>query len=113
MNEFKKNFFPKKQGLYDPAYEKDSCGLGFVANINGIPSRQIVLDAYDMLRNMDHRGACGCEENTGDGSGILTGLPISFLNKVVSNELHTELPQKGTYGTGIIFLPTIKTEKEG
>ena len=80
MNESKKNFFPKKQGLYDPAYEKDSCGLGFVANINGIPSRQIVLDAYDMLRNMDHRGACGCEENTGDGSGILTGLPISFLN---------------------------------
>ena len=112
MNESKKNFFPKKQGLYDPAYEKDSCGLGFVANINGIPSRQIVLDAYDMLRNMDHRGACGCEENTGDGSGVLTGLPISFLNKVVSNELHTELPQKGTYGTGIIFLPTIKTEKE-
>ena len=112
MNESKKNFFPKKQGLYDPTYEKDSCGLGFVANINGIPSRQIVLDAYDMLRNMDHRGACGCEENTGDGSGILTGLPISFLNKVVSNELHTELPQKGTYGTGIIFLPTINTEKE-
>ena len=61
---------------------------------------------------MDHRGACGCEENTGDGSGILTGLPISFLNKVVSNELHTDLPEKGTYGTGIIFLPTIKTEKE-
>ena len=112
MNESKKNFFPKKQGLYDPAYEKDSCGLGFVANINGIPSRQIVLDAYDMLRNMDHRGACGCEENTGDGSGVLTGLPISFLNKVVSNELHTDLPEKGTYGTGIIFLPTIKTEKE-
>ena len=52
---------PEKQGLYDPAFEKDSCGVGFIANIKGLPSRDIVVDAYEMLRNMDHRGACGCE----------------------------------------------------
>jgi glutamate synthase (NADPH/NADH) large chain len=61
---------PRKHGLYDPAQEKDSCGVGFVAHIKGERSHQIVLDADEVLRNMDHRGACGCEANTGDGSGI-------------------------------------------
>ena len=72
--------FPKKQGLYDPANEKDSCGVGFVANVKGVPSHQIVLDAIQMLKNMDHRGACGCEANTGDGSGILNDYRDGLLS---------------------------------
>ena len=71
--------FPAKQGLYDPANEKDSCGVGFVANVKGVPSHQNVLDALEMLGNMEHRGGCGCEPNTGDGAGILVGLPETFL----------------------------------
>ena len=77
--------FPKKQGLYDPANEKDSCGVGFVAHMKGEPSHQMVLDAEEMLRNMDHRGACGCEANTGDGAGMMTALPHSFLIKVAKD----------------------------
>ena len=103
--------FPKKQGLYDPANEKDSCGVGFVANVKGVPSHQIVLDAIQMLKNMDHRGACGCEANTGDGSGILTGLPWGFLEKVAREEMGVELPAKGRFGAGLVFLPQIEAER--
>jgi glutamate synthase (NADPH) large chain len=78
MSNIYKPGFPSKQGLYDPANEKDSCGVGFVAHIKGQPSHQIVLDADQVLRNMNHRGACGCEPNTGDGAGILTALPHEF-----------------------------------
>ena len=74
--------FPKKQGLYDPASEKDSCGVGFVANMKGEPNHRIVLDALQMLENMEHRGGCGCEPNTGDGAGILVGLPDGFLTPI-------------------------------
>jgi len=66
---------PPKQGLYDPANEHDSCGVGFVAHVKGKRSHQILIDAEEVLRSMDHRGACGCEANTGDGAGILTALP--------------------------------------
>ncbi|MFV1963890.1 MAG: glutamate synthase central domain-containing protein, partial [Pirellulaceae bacterium] len=104
--------FPAKQGLYDPAYEKDSCGVGFVANIKGRRSHQIVLDAYQALVNMDHRGACGCEPNTGDGAGILTALPHKFLAKVAKDELKVELPEPGQFGAGIIFLPRRSDERE-
>ena len=103
--------FPQKQGLYDPANEKDSCGVGFVANVKGVPSHQIVLDAIQMLKNMDHRGACGCEPNTGDGSGILTGLPWGFLEKVARKEMGVELPAKGRFGAGLVFLPRIEAER--
>ena len=71
---------PPKQGLYDPAFEHDSCGVGFVAHVKGKRSHQILIDAEEVLRNMDHRGACGCEPNTGDGAGILTALPHEFLH---------------------------------
>ena len=73
---------PGKIGLYDPAYEKDSCGVGMVANIKGIPSRQIMDDAYLVNSRMDHRGGCGFEENTGDGAGILIAIPDSFFKEV-------------------------------
>lgn len=97
---------PKKHGLYDPSNEKDACGVGFVANIAGERSHQIVLDAETILRNMDHRGACGCEYNTGDGAGMLTGMPHDFMAKVVKSDLGADLPELGRYATGIVFLPT-------
>src|SRR4029079_15258614 len=81
---------PPKQGLYDPAFEHDSCGVGFVAHIKGKRSHQILIDAEEVLRNMDHRGGCGCETNTGDGAGILTALPHEFLQRVVRKELGAE-----------------------
>ena len=97
--------FPAKQGLYDPDLEKDSCGVGFVAHIKGQRSHQIVLDADQVLRNMNHRGACGCEANTGDGAGILTALPHEFLRKVAKQDLNAELPEPGRFAAGIVFLP--------
>lgn len=97
--------FPEVQGLYDPANEHDSCGVGFVAHIKGTPSHQMILDADRMLRHMTHRGACGCEENTGDGAGMLVALPHKFLKKVAQSDLGIELPEPGKYGAGIIFLP--------
>ncbi|QEG37648.1 glutamate synthase-related protein [Bythopirellula goksoeyrii] len=97
--------FPPKQGLYDPANERDSCGVGFVAHIKGERSHQIVADAEEVLRNMDHRGACGCEANTGDGAGILTALPFEFLQKVVKADLGADLPEPGKFAAGNVFLP--------
>ncbi|HEY3394321.1 MAG TPA: glutamate synthase-related protein [Lacipirellulaceae bacterium] len=97
---------PPKQGLYDPTYEHDSCGVGFVAHIKGQRSHRILLDAREVLHNMDHRGACGCEPNTGDGAGILTALPHEFLERVVREELGAELPPPGQFAAGIVFLPT-------
>ncbi|MCA9046130.1 MAG: glutamate synthase subunit alpha, partial [Planctomycetaceae bacterium] len=97
--------FPAAHGLYDPDNEHDSCGVGFVAHIKGKPSHQIVMDADRMLRHMTHRGACGCEENTGDGAGMLVGLPDKFIRRVAKSELGIELPAAGRYGAGIIFLP--------
>ena len=72
---------PKKQGLYDPEFERDSCGVGLVANIKGVPSREIMDDAYIINSRMDHRGGCGFEENTGDGAGILLALPHEFFKE--------------------------------
>jgi glutamate synthase (NADPH/NADH) large chain len=102
---------PPKQGLYDPAYEHDSCGVGFVAHIKGKRSHQILIDAEEVLRNMDHRGACGCEPNTGDGAGILTALPHEFLRRVVKKELGAELPKPGQFAAGIVFLPKDAAER--
>src|SRR6188472_2273615 len=102
---------PPKQGLYDPAYEHDSCGVGFVAHIKGKRSHQILIDAEEVLRNMDHRGACGCEPNTGDGAGVLTALPQEFLRRVVKKELGAELPKPGQFAAGIVFLPKDASER--
>ncbi len=112
MNRKVKNGFPEKHGLYDPANEKDSCGVGFVAHIKGVRSHQIMKDADIALRNMDHRGACGCEANTGDGAGILTALPHEFSAKVAREDLKTDLPEPGKFGAGIIFLPTEDDQRE-
>ena len=85
---------PKKQGLYDPQFEHDSCGVGFVVHMKGNKSHDIVQQALTILVNLDHRGACGCETNTGDGAGILMQLPHRFLKKVASS-LGIALPKAG------------------
>src|SRR5882757_4192871 len=92
------------QGLYRPEFEHDSCGTGFITNINGHKSNQIIDDALTMLENMEHRGACGCDPETGDGAGILIQLPHEFLMEECSN-LEISLPEAGEYGVGMIFLP--------
>jgi glutamate synthase domain-containing protein 1 len=103
---------PRRHGLYDPQYEHDSCGVGFVAHIKGERSHQIILDADEILINMDHRGARGCESNTGDGAGFLTALPHEFLKKVATGDLGVTLPEPGRFAAGLVFLPTKADERE-
>ena len=103
---------PEKHGLYDPENEKDACGVGFVAQIKGVPSHQIVKDANRILCNMDHRGARGSETNTGDGAGMLTALPDKLLRREAKAVLGIDLPEPGRYGTGNIFLPTDDEERD-
>jgi len=103
---------PVKQGLYDPSFEKDSCGVGFVAHIKGKPSHQIVVDAEIMLQRMEHRGGCGCEPTTGDGAGILTGMPHDFCVRVAQQDLGIDLPAAGKYAAGNVFLPTDKKQRQ-
>ncbi|MGV0782190.1 glutamate synthase large subunit [Mycolicibacterium peregrinum] len=92
---------PSKVGLYNPAYEHDACGVAMVADIHGRRSRDIVDKAITALVNLEHRGAQGAEPNTGDGAGILLQVPDAFLREVVD----FELPEAGSYATGIAFLP--------
>ena len=102
---------PEKHGLYDPANEKDACGVGFVAQIKGVASHQIVKDANRILCNMDHRGARGSETNTGDGAGMLTAVPDKLLRRAAKEELGIDLPEPGRYGVGNIFMPTDDKER--
>src|SRR5947208_2787991 len=95
---------PPKQGLYDPQYEHEACGVGFVVNIKGRKSHAIIQQALQVLLNLDHRGACGCEANTGDGAGILIQPPHDFL-KLVAKETRISLPAPGEYAVGMIFMP--------
>ena len=97
---------PPAHGLYCPSQERDSCGIGFVANIKGEYSHQIICDADSLLNRMDHRGARGSEVNTGDGAGILTALPYEFLTRVARDDLGQRLPEPNKVGSGIVFLPT-------
>jgi len=99
------------QGLYRPEFEHDSCGTGFITNINGHKSNQIIDDALTMLENMEHRGACGCDPDSGDGAGILIQLPHEFLMEECSN-LEMSLPEPGEYGVGMIFFPKDSTLKK-
>lgn len=103
--------YPKKQGLYDPQFEHDSCGIGFVVNIKGKKSHKIVQQGIEVLLNLQHRGACGCEANTGDGAGILIQMPDKFLHKVCKDE-NIELPDYKQYCVGSVFLPPDKTQRE-
>ena len=104
------NGLPPKQGLYDPQFEHDACGVGFVVNVKGRKSHEIIRQAIQVLLNLDHRGACGCEVNTGDGAGILIQTPHAFLQKVCQAE-GIDLPAAGQYGVGLVFLPPEARER--
>ena len=94
----------QQKGMYVPQLESDACGTGLIANLNGLRSNEIISNALTMLENMDHRGACGCEPNTGDGAGILTHIPHEFFASQCS-ALGFELPAAGAYGVAMCFLP--------
>lgn len=103
---------PQKQGLYDPINEKDACGVGFVGELNKQPSRKCITDALEMLARMTHRGACGCETNTGDGAGILLSLPDDYFSRVLMDEQSYRLPEPGDYAVGQVFLPTDAAQRQ-
>ncbi len=102
--------YPTKQGLYDPRFEHDACGIGFVVNIKGEQSHEIVEQALTVLENLDHRGACGCEDNTGDGAGILLQVPHAFLQHACDG-IGLQLPRPGQYGVGMVFLPPDREQR--
>jgi glutamate synthase (NADPH/NADH) large chain/glutamate synthase (ferredoxin) len=95
---------PSRQGLYDPRFEKDACGIGFVVNIKGQRSHGIVQNGLQVLENLSHRGAQGCDPCTGDGSGILLQVPHEFFKRA-AKDLGLKLPNAGEYGVGMLFMP--------
>ncbi|NCA98881.1 MAG: glutamate synthase large subunit [Clostridia bacterium] len=103
---------PQRQGLYDPQFEHDACGIGFVVNIKGQRSHSIVRQALTVLSNLAHRGGAGSEDNTGDGAGILLQIPDKFFRSVCP-QVGIELPPEGHYGVGMAFLPLERNERKG
>jgi glutamate synthase (NADPH/NADH) large chain len=101
------NGMPSAQGLYDPAQEHDACGIGFVASVRGEKSHDIVNKGVQVLLNLAHRGACGCDAETGDGAGVLIQIPHKFYARECA-KLGFELPATGSYGVGMTFLPVEK-----
>jgi glutamate synthase (NADPH/NADH) len=104
--------FPKAHGLYDPQFEKESCGVGAIANLDGIPTRRVITQADRMLVHMEHRGGASAEPTSGDGAGIMLGLPHDYYALVCSSELSLALPPPGKYASGIVFLPHDKHAQE-
>ncbi|HEY0757802.1 MAG TPA: glutamate synthase large subunit [Acidisarcina sp.] len=101
---------PPAQGLYHPSNEHDACGMGFVANIRGQKSHDIILKGIEVLINLTHRGASGCDPETGDGAGLLIQIPHSFFARECA-ALGFTLPEAGAYGVGMVFLPVEKHER--
>ncbi|ABZ83537.1 glutamate synthase [nadph] large chain [Heliomicrobium modesticaldum Ice1] len=110
MQEKKWIGLPPKQGLYDPQFEHDACGIGFIANIKGKKSNAMVRQALSILINLDHRGAKGAEVNSGDGAGILMQIPHTFMTKECA-ALNIDLPPAGEYGVGMLFLCPDEAER--
>ncbi len=106
----KNNGLPARQGLYDPAQEHDACGVGFVVNMRGEKSHAIVRSGLEILVNLTHRGACGCDPLTGDGAGILTQMPHEFFAAKAA-EIGVTLPPPGDFGVGTLFLPRDEAER--
>jgi len=102
---------PPRQGLYDAMHEHDACGVGFVVDIHGAASHTIVEQGLQILQNLTHRGACGCDPLTGDGAGLLTQVPDAFLRKACA-EVDVTLPPRGEYGVGMVFLPRRVDERD-
>ena len=105
------NGFPQKQGMYDPQFERDACGMGFVVDVQGRPSHSIIQQALTILCRLTHRGAKGAEATTGDGAGIMLQLPHQFLTQQ-TEQLGFTLPQPGAYGVGMIFLPQDTAQRQ-
>ncbi len=105
-----RNGLPPAQGLYDPAQEHDACGIGFVASIGGHKSHDIIRKGIQVLLNLAHRGACGCDPETGDGAGVLIQIPHKFFARECE-KLGFTLPRPGTYGVGMTFLPVEKHQR--
>src|SRR5208337_829206 len=101
---------PPAQGLYHPAQEHDACGIGYVANVRGHKSHEIISKGIQVLLNLAHRGACGCDPETGDGAGILLQIPHQFFVRECG-KLGFELPLPGAYGVGMTFLPVERHER--
>ncbi|KAL1156712.1 hypothetical protein V6Z11_A08G109000 [Gossypium hirsutum] len=101
----------KPLDLYDLTFDKESCGVGFVAELSGDSCPKTMTDALEMLIRMSHRGACGCETNSGDGAGILLALPHDFYVQV-TEDVGFELPPSGEYAVGMFFLPTSESRRE-
>ncbi len=102
-----KHGIPPAQGLYHPAHEHDACGIGFVASISGTKSHDIIEKGIRVLLNLAHRGACGCDPETGDGAGVLIQIPHKFFARECE-KLGFKLPKAGSYGIGMVFLPVEK-----
>src|SRR6185369_13911485 len=102
---------PGPLALYDPRNEHDACGVGFVVDIKGRGSHGVIEKGLQILLNLLHRGACGCEANTGDGAGVLIQMPDRFLRQATAG-LGFTLPPAGEYGAGLVFLPRGRTERE-
>jgi glutamate synthase domain-containing protein 2/glutamate synthase domain-containing protein 1/glutamate synthase domain-containing protein 3 len=102
---------PAAEGLYDPRYEHDACGVGFLVNIAGEKSHKLVEDAVQILVNLQHRGACGCEDNTGDGAGILLQVPEKFLKRACLESGIALVGSPGDWGVGMVFLPRDESER--
>ncbi len=100
----------KSIGLYNSSFEHDSCGVGFVANIQGVKTHKIVQNGIEVLENLKHRGAVGADPKTGDGAGIMTQIPDKFLRKICK-KINIELPSKGNYGVGMVFLPPVAEDR--
>ena len=99
---------PELQGLYHQSYEHDACGVGFIVDINGRKSHQMIKDAITILKNLEHRGAVGGDQKTGDGAGMTTQIPHKYFSRV----LDFSLPAAGEYGVGCLFLPKQKKNLE-
>jgi len=101
----------RSQGLYDPAYEHDGCGVGMICDISGNPSHSIIGDALQMIVNLTHRGAAGCDDSTGDGAGIMMQMPHRFMRKA-AGDAGIVLPPENEYGSGLVFLPRSSSQQE-
>ena len=103
--------WPQPQGLWHPSYEKDSCGVGFIAHLKGHRSHDIIVKTLTMNAQMDHRGASGSDPATGDGAGIFVQMPDKFLRKEMAKK-GIDLPPEGSYGSGLVFFPPDTSERE-
>ncbi len=102
---------PRSRGLYDPRFEHDSCGVGFIARIDGVPTHDIIKNSIQVLFNLEHRGAVGADGATGDGAGLLVDMPDLFLRKAAA-DCGFDIPTRGDYAVAMLFLPRGAKERD-